>query len=763
MFCLMKEAGVRWVRIPVYWSQVQFSSGDGYHFEQFDSSSSAGYDDIMRKAGEYGINVLAILMGGYEPFFVPKCPGDWTAGDYEKWGKFIGSVAERYRPGSGFWNGGSYGVTHWQIWNEPSYKMYWGRPYASGMEAEMVDKSDAESYAELLMRSSRELKKCYSNPSDCKIVTGGIVTSEEEHYRYWERLYDYSLGKNLGAGDMFDIIGINFYRYPGENNLDYYISVLRNGLGNGWKGLRYFNDAGREIWITEIGWPSDPQGNLDTNGQVQYLAQVFGTAQGHNIGNVFWFCFRNGKEEGNRHWGLVEANLVKTKMFEAYRQLTSDTASFLGRNNRPRAALTSVKTFGFRGADAGINTRPVGSLNTLRDAQAVSVKDGYAYIADGGGGLKIADVSNPKKPVVISSCAVNGTVYDVCVYGNYAYAAANAAGLIVIDISNPARPVIVSSCDTPGSAEGIFVNGRHAYLADGSYLRIFDISNPFSPKQAGSLYCESWVGDVRVEGRYLYFADTRGLKIADISDPARPFIAGSCNISLSNSCSSLKSSDIIISGKRAYVANRQYSYSYSWRFVTYGNYHSGFSVMDISNPSAPVELYRYYNSCSYSDSSARLGISVSGGYVFFADGSAGVRVLSEPESSAPEQLALLSAYSTGVFAGGNRVYTAGYAAMFVYEFDGRGAGKSDVPVIYPNPCTDISVPVTFRDVSPCEKADIYTFSGDLVARIGREKTRGVFTWDQKNGAGDFVADGTYICVITRKDGRKWAGKFALIR
>src|SRR3989339_1846888 len=146
MFCLMKEAGVRWVRIPVYWSQVQFSSGDGYHFEQFDSSSSAGYDDIMRKAGEYGINVLAILMGGYEPFFVPKCPGDWTAGDYEKWGKFIGSVAERYRPGSGFWNGGSYGVTHWQIWNEPSYKMYWGRPYASGMEAEMVDKSDAESY-----------------------------------------------------------------------------------------------------------------------------------------------------------------------------------------------------------------------------------------------------------------------------------------------------------------------------------------------------------------------------------------------------------------------------------------------------------------------------------------------------------------------------------------------------------------------------------------------------------------------------------------
>jgi hypothetical protein len=60
-----------------------------------------------------------------------------------------------------------------------------------------------------------------------------------------------------------------------------------------------------------------------------------------------------------------------------------------------------------------------------------------------------------------------GLAEGVYVSGNYAYVADGGAGLRVIDVSNPANPREVGFFDTPGFAEDVYVSGNYAYVAMG--------------------------------------------------------------------------------------------------------------------------------------------------------------------------------------------------------------------------------------------------------------------------------------------------------
>ena len=50
--------------------------------------------------------------------------------------------------------------------------------------------------------------------------------------------------------------------------------------------------------------------------------------------------------------------------------------------------------------------------------------------------------------------------YDVAVSGLYAYVAAGGAGLLVVEISNPGHPIEAGSYDTPGYARGVAATGE---------------------------------------------------------------------------------------------------------------------------------------------------------------------------------------------------------------------------------------------------------------------------------------------------------------
>ena len=91
-------------------------------------------------------------------------------------------------------------------------------------------------------------------------------------------------------------------------------------------------------------------------------------------------------------------------------------------------------------------------------------------------GLKVIDVSNPAKPVLLGAVETPDAVGDIAVSGTVAYVC-GLSGLHVIDVSDPASPGLLDSGDTPGEAWDIAVSDSVAYVADAaSGLQIIDVS-----------------------------------------------------------------------------------------------------------------------------------------------------------------------------------------------------------------------------------------------------------------------------------------------
>ena len=97
-----------------------------------------------------------------------------------------------------------------------------------------------------------------------------------------------------------------------------------------------------------------------------------------------------------------------------------------------------------------------------------------------GGDLHIWDVSNPTRPLAITTWTANpnAIIHNVTVKGDSAYISYYTEGLQVVDISNPANPRQVAYYDTWPGASGGFSGawGVYPYLASGNVL-VSDITS----------------------------------------------------------------------------------------------------------------------------------------------------------------------------------------------------------------------------------------------------------------------------------------------
>ena len=256
---------------------------------------------------------------------------------------------------------------------------------------------------------------------------------------------------------------------------------------------------------------------------------------------------------------------------------------------------------------------------------AVAVQGNHAYVGVGPR-LVVLDVSDPAAPTVVSQTTVfPGTVQDIYVAGPHAYVV--AGGLRVVDISDPAAPAEVA---TAGGAQSVYVAGTYAYAATGSALRIIDVSDPTAPAEVG--YASGSAEDVHVSGDYAYVAaGENGLRVIDVSNPAAPVEVGVYDT---------PARDIYVAGNYAYVVAEDlrvidvsnpaspqevgtYKYNYETANCDFGCVGSvtassvyvvdaiayvtwekctspfdcrvfpGLRAVDVSDPTAPVEVGRY--------------------------------------------------------------------------------------------------------------------------------------------------------------------------
>src|SRR5207244_9583250 len=130
-----------------------------------------------------------------------------------------------------------------------------------------------------------------------------------------------------------------------------------------------------------------------------------------------------------------------------------------------------------------------------RPDDGIFVSDNYAYIAEGAGttnAFQIFDVSNPSAPVLAGQADLaNAGSIDtgggdaIWVRDGFAYIAEGAGttnAFEIFDVSNPATPSRVSQSPLANSSQpdDIFVEGKYAYIVEGggttNAFEIFDIS-----------------------------------------------------------------------------------------------------------------------------------------------------------------------------------------------------------------------------------------------------------------------------------------------
>ena len=155
-------------------------------------------------------------------------------------------------------------------------------------------------------------------------------------------------------------------------------------------------------------------------------------------------------------------------------------------------------------------------------------------------------------------------INNVAVVGSSAYildvSFSSTCYLGILDVSDPANPVEGPSVDTADDPYGLFVTGGYAYITDwqGGELRIVDLSAPGGPAQVG-------------------FYDVLGYN----------------------------ANDVFVVGTLAYVATG-----------------SGFYILNVSNPGAISQVYRYRPSGAYFFSE----VVVVGDYAYLIDDEGGYKM-----------------------------------------------------------------------------------------------------------------------------------------
>jgi hypothetical protein len=288
-------------------------------------------------------------------------------------------------------------------------------------------------------------------------------------------------------------------------------------------------------------------------------------------------------------------------------------------------------TNGLKVIDFSAPSHPVavGHYDQPGDFGPVAVFGDYAYLARGQNGLEILDVRDPSHPMRVGGYPgrfVALSVSDSHVYG------INGEGWEIVDATNPTLPFRTAvHTIADGNARAVAVSGHFAYVADGGWLQIINALDPHHPVRVGGYEIGGSARSVVVSGNYAYVADEwHGLQVIDVSNPADcRQVAGDPPNSFGGVL------DVAISGDHLYVAKRR-----------------GFSVLEVSDPAAPVPIGGHDT-----EAPAR-AIFLSGGRAYVAAGTNGLIIV---DVSDPTNCLLLGRFSlpgsaADVVVSGSRAY-----------------------------------------------------------------------------------------------------------
>lgn len=112
--------------------------------------------------------------------------------------------------------------------------------------------------------------------------------------------------------------------------------------------------------------------------------------------------------------------------------------------------------------------QPVSVLDTEGWNCDCFVLGDIAYLADGGNGVKVVDITDRKHPTLVGAVDLGALTRNVHAAAGMVFAAAHTSGIAAIDVSNPTNPVVTARYRTVDDGRGVYVDDRFVYLASGS-------------------------------------------------------------------------------------------------------------------------------------------------------------------------------------------------------------------------------------------------------------------------------------------------------
>jgi hypothetical protein len=284
-FQRLDRGGVESVRASIDWGAVQTRAGGPFDW--------SGVDSIVKGAVAAHLDVLPFLSGAPSwavpvdrrygsPKNLPVRNGRQRSG----WSRFAKAAVLRYGPRGSFWAENPEvprrPIRVWQIWNEENFEYFVGRP------------NPAE-YGKLVKLSYGAIKGA---DHGARIVLGGLFAKPKEAtFRrrpplayfaadFLEQMYE----RTPGIKGKFN--GVALHPYTGNYKyLAPYIEEVRDVLKKN-------RDAGKALWLTELGWSSEhpTRGNSfakGLQGQARQLKGAFRLLKAHQrkwkIARVYWF------------------------------------------------------------------------------------------------------------------------------------------------------------------------------------------------------------------------------------------------------------------------------------------------------------------------------------------------------------------------------------------------------------------------------------------------------------------------------------------
>ena len=275
-FEMLGTARIRTQRVLFNWSMLERSRG---------SFTWGGTDEFIGSLASHGIRPAPFVWGS--PSWVAgslATPPLESAADRQAWWGFLKAAAARYGPGGSYWANGyrqQFGanatplpIHSWQIWNEPNSAKFFAPSPSPGK------------YAQLLRISHDAIK---SQDPQARIVLAGMLSyANPKSWDFLDALYD--VGNVKG---YFDTAALHPYAPD--------IEMARNALREFRRVITEHNDGQTPIWVTEVGWGSNPpdQGGINKGpaGQETMLRRAFqmvlNNRNAWNVQRLFWYFWRD--------------------------------------------------------------------------------------------------------------------------------------------------------------------------------------------------------------------------------------------------------------------------------------------------------------------------------------------------------------------------------------------------------------------------------------------------------------------------------------